>query len=266
MVSDVSPLHWQYGALARFHKHELIDSLLYDNYSTLSLGYAGLYECVKAITGKSHTDSEAKPFALDVMKKMNAKCAEWRQAENISYSLYGTPIESTTDKFARSLQNRFGKIEGITDHGYVTNSYHVNVREKIDPFTKLKFESEFQELSPGGAISYIETGHLDHNLDAVLEVMKYIYDNILYAELNTKSDYCQVCNYSGDIQIVEKDNGELVWKCPQCGNEDFYKMNITRRVCGYLSSNLMSWGRTDEIRDRFVHLGGNGIVSCDCGC
>lgn len=232
-LSDVSPIHWQYGALARLKKGETIDSLLFNNYSTLSLGYAGLYECVKAMTGKSHTDADAKPFALAIMKKMNAKCAEWRQAENISYSLYGTPIESTTDKFAHCLQKRFGKIPGITDYDYITNSYHVNVREKIDPFTKLKFEAEFQALSPGGAISYIETGHLDNNIPAVLEVMKFIYDNILYAELNTKSDYCQVCGYNGDIQIAESNDGKLRWKCPNCGNDDFNKMNVARRTCGY---------------------------------
>ena len=258
-LSDVSPVHWQYGALARLKKGETIDKLLYNNYSTISLGYAGLYECVKAMTDKSHTDEIAKPFALDIMKKMNEKCAQWRKVENISYSLYGTPIESTTDKFAHCLQKRFGIIEGITDHQYITNSYHVNVREKIDPFKKLGFEAEFQALSPGGAISYIETGHLDNNIPAVLAVMKYIYDNILYAELNTKSDYCQVCDYTGDIQIVEKPNGKLIWKCPNCGNENFDKMNIARRVCGYISSNEFIQGRTDEIRDRFVHLGGNGF-------
>lgn len=231
-LSDVSPIHWQYGALARLKKGEPIDKLLFNNYSTLSLGYAGLYECVKAMTGKSHTDADAKPFALAIMKKMNEKCAEWRKAENISYSLYGTPIESTTDKFAKCLQKRFGKIVGVTDYDYITNSYHVNVREKIDPFTKLKFEAEFQALSPGGAISYIETGHLDNNIPAVLEVMKFIYDNILYAELNTKSDYCQVCGYSGDIHIVEKGD-KLIWQCPNCGNEDFNQMNVARRTCGY---------------------------------
>lgn len=231
-LSDVSPIHWQYGALARLQKGETIDKLLFNNYSTISLGYAGLYECVKALTGKSHTDDAAKGFALDIMKKMNEKCAEWRAAENIAYSLYGTPIESTTDKFAHCLQQRFGVIEGITDHDYITNSYHVNVREKIDPFTKLKFEAEFQELSPGGAISYIETGHLDNNIPAVLEVMKYIYDNILYAELNTKSDYCQECGYHGDIEPVRQGN-KWVWRCPNCGNTDPDKMNVARRTCGY---------------------------------
>lgn len=259
-LSDVSPIHWQYGALARLKKGETIDKLLYNNYSTISLGYAGLYECVKAMTGKSHTDDIAKPFALDIMKKMNEKCAQWRKAEHISYSLYGTPIESTTDKFARCLQKRFGIIEGITDHDYITNSYHVNVREKIDPFRKLSFEAEFQELSPGGAISYIETGHLDNNIPAVLAVMKYIYDNILYAELNTKSDYCQVCGYNGDIQIVEKPDKKLIWKCPNCGNTDFEKMNIARRTCGYIGTNDFIQGRKAEIRDRYVHLGGNGII------
>lgn len=231
-LSDVSPIHWQYGALARLKKGEKIDKLLYGGYSTISLGYAGLYECVKAITGKSHTDDAAKDFALDIMRKMNEKCAEWRAAENIAYSLYGTPIESTTDKFAHCLQKRFGIIEGITDHDYITNSYHVNVREKIDPFTKLKFEAEFQALSPGGAISYIETGHLDNNIPAVLAVMKYIYDNILYAELNTKSDYCQECGYNGDIDVV-KQGDKWVWRCPNCGNTNPDKMNVARRTCGY---------------------------------
>lgn len=232
VLTDVSPLHWQYGALARLEKGEVIDPLLFDNYSTLSLGYAGLYECVKAITGKSHTDETSKDFALKIMKKMNEKCSTWRAEENISYSLYGTPIESTTEKFARALKKRFGTVDGKEYFDYITNSYHVNVREKIDPFTKLKFESEFQELSPGGAISYIETGHLDNNIPAVLEVMKYIYDNILYAELNTKSDYCQVCGYNGDIQVVEQ-NEKLIWKCPNCGNTDPNKMNVARRTCGY---------------------------------
>ena len=257
-LSDVSPIHWQYGALARLQKGEKIDKLLHGNYSTLSLGYAGLYECVKAMTGKSHTDEEAKPFALAVMQKMNDKCAEWKAAEDIGYSLYGTPIESTTYKFAQCLQERFGVIEGITDHDYITNSYHVNVREKIDPFTKLKFESEFQVLSPGGAISYVETSNLSHNIDAVLEVLKYIYDNIIYAELNTKSDYCQVCGYDGEIQIIEDENtGKLIWECPNCKNRDQRKMNVARRTCGYIGSNWWGQGRTAEIRDRVVHLGGN---------
>ena len=262
-LSDVSPIHWQYGALARLKKGETIDKLLYNNYCTISLGYAGLYECVKAMTGKSHTDAVAKDFALSIMKKMNVKCTEWRAAENISYSLYGTPIESTTDKFAHCLQKRFGIIEGITDHDYITNSYHVNVREKIDPFTKLKFESEFQALSPGGAISYIETGHLDNNIPAVLEVMKYIYDNILYAELNTKSDYCQECGYHGDIEPV-KQGDKWVWRCPNCGNTDPDKMNVARRTCGYIGTNYWITGRTEEIRDRYVHLGGDGIRTI-CG-
>ena len=259
-VTDASPLHWQHGALARFNKGEVIDPLLFNNYSTLSLGYAGLYECIKALTGKSHTDDKAKEFALDIMRKMNEKCSQWRSEENISYSLYGTPIESTTEKFAKGLKKRFGTIDGENSFDYITNSYHVNVREQIDPFTKLKFESEFQELSPGGAISYIETGHLDNNIPAVLEVMKYIYDNILYAELNTKSDYCQVCGYNGDIQIVERD-GKLIWKCPNCGNEDTNKMNVARRTCGYIGTNMWNNGRTAEIKDRYVHLGGNGIDS-----
>lgn len=256
--SDVSPIHWQYGALARLEKGETIDKLLHGGYSTLSLGYAGLYECVKAITGHSHTDDEAKDFALAVMQKMNDKCKEWKTAENIDYSLYGTPIESTTYKFAQCLKDRFGVIEDITDHDYITNSYHVNVREEIDPFTKLKFESDFQLLSPGGAISYIETSNLSNNIDAVLEVIKYIYDNIIYAELNTKSDYCQVCGYDGEIQIVEEDD-KLIWECPNCGNRDQKKMNVARRTCGYIGSQFWNQGRTEEIKDRFVHLGGGEL-------
>lgn len=257
-LSDASPIHWQYGALARLQKGETIDKLLHGNYSTLSLGYAGLYECVKAMTGKSHTDEESKPFALSVMQKMNDKCAEWKKAEDIGYSLYGTPIESTTQKFAECLQKRFGVIEGITDHDYITNSYHVNVREKIDPFTKLRFESEFQLLSPGGAISYVETSNLDRNIPAVLEVIKFIYDNIIYAELNTKSDYCQVCGYDGEIQIIEDEtSGRLIWECPNCKNRDQRKMNVARRTCGYIGSNWWGQGRTAEIKDRVVHLGGN---------
>ena len=252
--SDVSPVHFQYGAIARLKKGEPIDKLLFGGYSTISLGYAGLYECVKAMTGKSHTDEEAKPFAIAIMKKLNEKCAEWKKEENIDYSVYGTPLESTTGKFATCLQERFGKIEGITDHGYITNSYHVNVREHIDAFTKLKFESEFQKLSPGGCISYIETSNLDRNIPAVLEVIKYIYDNIMYAELNTKSDYCQVCGFDGEIQVYENENGKLGWKCPNCGNTDQSKMNIARRTCGYIGTNGWSIGRTEEIRDRFVHL------------
>ena len=253
-LSDVSPIHWQYGALARLKKGEKIDKLLHGGYSTLSLGYAGLYECVKAMTGKSHTDEEAKPFALAVMQKMNDKCAEWKKAENIDYSLYGTPIETTTEKFAKCLQKRFGVIEGITDHNYITNSYHVNVREQIDPFTKLKFEAEFQKLSPGGAISYIETSNLDRNLDAVLAVIQFIYENIIYAELNTKSDYCQVCGYDGEIKIVEE-NEKLIWECPNCGNRNQDTLNVSRRTCGYIGSNFWGQGRTEEIKDRVVHLG-----------
>lgn len=257
-LSDVSPIHWQHGALARLEKGETIDKLLHGGYSTLSLGYAGLYECVKAMTGKSHTDKESKPFALRIMKYMNDKCSEWKKKENIDYSLYGTPIESTTEKFAKSLQKRFGIIEGITDHNYITNSYHVNVREHIDPFTKLKFESEFQALSPGGCISYIETSNLGNNIPAVLEVIKYIYDNIMYAELNTKSDYCQVCGFDGEIQIIKDENtGKLIWECPNCKNRNQNKMNVARRTCGYIGANFWGQGRTDEIKDRYVHLGGN---------
>lgn len=255
-LSDASPIHWQYGALARLEKGQPIDELLHNNYSTLSLGYAGLYECVLALTGKSHTDEHAKPLALKIMQHMNDKCAQWRAAESVSYSLYGTPIETTTDKFAKCLKKRFGEIEGITDHKYITNSYHVNVREHIDPFTKLDFESEFQVLSPGGAISYIETANLDRNIDAVLEVIKYIYDHIIYGELNTKSDYCQVCGYDGEIHIHEdEEQDKLYWKCPNCGNTDQAKLNVARRTCGYIGSNWWAQGRTEEIRDRYVHLG-----------
>ena len=255
-ISDMSPIHWQYGALARLKKGEKIDKLLYGGYSTISLGYAGLYECVKYMTGKSHTDPEAKPFALSIMQHMNDKCTEWKEAENIDYSLYGTPLESTTYKFAKCLQKRFGIIPDVTDHDYITNSYHVNVREHIDAFTKLKFESEFQKLSPGGAISYVEVPNMQHNIPAVLSVMQFIYDNIMYAELNTKSDYCQVCGYDGEIKIVE-DNGKLVWECPNCGNRDQSKMNVARRTCGYIGSNFWNQGRTQEIRDRVVHLSDN---------
>lgn len=254
-ISDVSPIHWQYGAIARLQKGETIDKLLYGGYCTISLGYAGLYECVLAMTGKSHTDKEAKAFALEVMQKLNDKCKEWKEEEHIDYSVYGTPIESTTYKFAKALQKRFGVIKDITDHDYITNSYHVNVREKIDAFTKLKFESEFQKLSPGGAISYVETSNLSHNIDAVMEVLKYIYDNIMYAELNTKSDYCQVCGYDGEISIKESESGRLYWECPNCGNKDQRKMNVCRRTCGYLGSQFWNQGRTEEIKDRFVHLG-----------
>ena len=255
-LSDASPIHWQHGALARLEKGEPIDKLLYGGYSTISLGYAGLYECVKAMTGKSHTDPEAKQFALDVMQYMNDKCKQWKAAENMDYSLYGTPIESTTYKFAKCLQKRFGVIEGITDKGYITNSYHVHVTEEIDAFTKLKFESEFQQLSPGGAISYIEIANLSDNIPAVMTVLKYIYDNIMYAELNTKSDYCQVCGWDKEIEIVQNEHGKLVWRCPNCGNTDKGKMNIARRTCGYIGLNDWNQGRTQEIKERYVHLGG----------
>ena len=251
--SDVAPILWQYGALARLKKGEVIDKLLYNGYSTISLGYAGLYECVKYMTGKSHTDPSATPFALSVMQKMNDKCKEWKQAENIDYSLYGTPLESTTYKFAKCLQHRFGVIDGITDKGYITNSYHVHVTENINAFDKLKFEAQFQHLSPGGAISYVEVPDMQDNLPAVLEVMKFIYDNIIYAELNTKSDYCQVCGWDGEIQIVE-DHGKLIWKCPKCGNTDQDKMNVARRTCGYIGTQFWNQGRTQEIRDRVLHL------------
>ena len=252
-LSDVAPILWQYGALARLEKGEPIDKLLYNGYSTISLGYAGLYECVKYMTGKSHTDPSATPFALSIMQKMNDKCKEWKTAENIDYSLYGTPLESTTYKFAKCLQKRFGIIPGITDKGYITNSYHVHVTEEIDAFTKLKFEAQFQHLSPGGAISYVEVPDMQNNLPAVLEVMKFIYDNIIYAELNTKSDYCQVCGWDGEIQIVEE-NGKLIWKCPKCGNTDQSKMNVARRTCGYIGTQFWNQGRTQEIRDRVLHL------------
>ena len=251
--SDVAPILWQYGALARLKKGEVIDKLLYNGYSTISLGYAGLYECVKYMTGKSHTDPSATPFALSVMQKMNDKCKEWKQAENIDYSLYGTPLESTTYKFAKCLQHRFGVIDGITDKGYITNSYHVHVTENINAFDKLKFEAQVQHLSPGGAISYVEVPDMQDNLPAVLEVMKFIYDNIIYAELNTKSDYCQVCGWDGEIQIVE-DHGKLIWKCPKCGNTDQDKMNVARRTCGYIGTQFWNQGRTQEIRDRVLHL------------
>ena len=252
-LSDAAPILWQYGALARLKKGEPIDALLYNGYSTISLGYAGLYECVKYMTGKSHTDPEATPFALDVMQKMNDKCKEWKTAENIDYSLYGTPLESTTYKFAKCLQRRFGIIEGITDKGYITNSYHVHMAEEIDAFTKLKFEAQFQHLSPGGAISYVEVPDMQNNIPAVLQVMKFIYDNIIYAELNTKSDYCQVCGWDGEIQIVEEQD-KLVWKCPKCGNTDQNKMNVARRTCGYIGTQFWNQGRTQEIRDRVLHL------------
>ncbi len=251
--SDAAPILWQYGALARLKKGEKIDKLLYGGYSTISLGYAGLYECVKYMTGKSHTDAGAKPFALSVMQHMNDKCNEWKAAENMDYSLYGTPLESTTYKFAKCLQKRFGIIPGITDKNYITNSYHVHVSEKIDAFTKLKFESEFQKLSPGGAISYVEVPNMQDNLEAVMSVLQFIYDNIMYAELNTKSDYCQVCGYDGEIKIVE-DDGKLVWECPKCGNRDQNKLNVARRTCGYIGTQFWNQGRTQEIKDRVLHL------------
>ncbi len=252
-LSDAAPILWQYGALARLKKGEKIDKLLHGGYSTISLGYAGLYECVKYMTGKSHTDAEAKPFALSVMQHMNDCCKAWKQAENMDYSLYGTPLESTTYKFASCLQKRFGIIPGITDKNYITNSYHVHVSENIDAFTKLKFESEFQELSPGGAISYIEVPNMQDNLEAVMSVLQFIYDNIMYAELNTKSDYCQCCGYDGEIRIVE-DDGKLVWECPKCGNRDQSKLNVARRTCGYIGTQFWNQGRTQEIRDRVLHL------------
>ena len=251
--SDVAPILWQHGAIARLSKGEVIDKLLYDNYSTISLGYAGLYECVKYMTGFSHTASEGKPFALRVMEYMNEKCASWRKVENISYSLYGTPLESTTYKFAKTLKARFGVVEGITDHDYVTNSYHVCVRERINAFDKLKFEAEFQALSPGGAISYVEVPDMQRNLEAVLSVMQFIYENIMYAELNTKSDYCQACGFDGEIKIVEEE-GKLFWECPNCHNRDQSKMNVARRTCGYIGTQFWNHGRTDEIRDRVLHL------------
>ena len=252
-TSDAAPILWQYGALARLKKGECIDKLLYGGYSTISLGYAGLYECVKYMTGKSHTDPSATPFALSIMKKMNEKCQEWKTAENIDYSLYGTPLESTTYKFAKCLQKRFGVVEGITDKGYITNSYHVHVTEPIDAFRKLEFEAQFQHLSPGGAISYVEVPDMQNNIPAVLEVMKFIYDHIIYAELNTKSDYCQVCGWDGEIEVVEED-GKLIWKCPQCGNTDQDKMNVARRTCGYIGTQFWNQGRTQEIKDRVLHL------------
>lgn len=255
-ISNVSPIHWQYGAIARLQKGEKIDKLLENGYSTISLGYAGLYECCMAMFGKSHTDPAVKPFALSVMQYLNDKCAEWKAKEHLGYSVYGTPMETTTYKFAKCLRDRFGVIKEVTDHDYITNSYHVNVREPIDPFTKLQFESEFQLLSPGGAISYIECADMTKNIDAVMAVIQFIYDNIMYAELNTKSDYCQVCGYDGEIKIVT-DNGRLEWECPNCGNRDKTKMNVTRRTCGYLGSQFWNQGRTEEIRDRFIHLGGD---------
>ncbi len=252
-LSDAAPILWQYGACARLKKGEPIDKLLYGGYSTISLGYAGLYECVKYMTGKSHTDPSATPFALEIMHRLNAACKEWKAQHNIDFSLYGTPLESTTYKFAKCLQKRFGVIEGITDKGYITNSYHVHVTEPIDAFKKLEFEAQFQHLSPGGAISYVEVPDMQNNLDAVLEVMKFIYDHIIYAELNTKSDYCQVCSWDGEIEVVEED-GKLIWKCPQCGNTDQDKMNVARRTCGYIGTQFWNQGRTQEIKDRVLHL------------
>ncbi len=252
-LSDAAPILWQYGALARLKKGEVIDKLLFGGYSTISLGYAGLYECTKYMTGKSHTDEEAKPFALAVMQHMNDKCKEWKKKENIDFSLYGTPLESTTYKFSKCLQQRFGIIPGVTDKNYITNSYHVHVSEKIDAFTKLKFESEFQQLSPGGAISYVEVPNMQDNIPAVISVMQYIYENIMYAELNTKSDFCQVCGYDGEIQIAEED-GKLLWECPHCHNRDQAKMNVARRTCGYIGTQFWNQGRTQEIKDRVLHL------------
>lgn len=253
-MSDAAPILWQHGALARLKKGETIDKLLFNGYSTISLGYAGLYECTKYMTGKSHTDDEGKPFALKVMQYMNDACAKWKAEENIDYSIYGTPLESTTYKFSKCLQKRFGKIKGVTDRNYITNSYHVHVSEEIDAFTKLKFESEFQALSPGGAISYVEVPNMQDNIPAVLQVMRFIYDNIMYAELNTKSDYCQCCGYDGEIKIVENADGKLIWRCPNCGNEDQDKMNVARRTCGYIGTQFWNQGRTQEIKERVLHL------------
>ncbi len=254
-MSDAAPILWQHGALARLKKGETIDRLLFDGYSTISLGYAGLYECTKYMTGKSHTDADGgKPFALSVMQYMNDACNKWKKEENIDYSIYGTPLESTTYKFAKQLQKRFGIIPGVTDRNYITNSYHVHVAEEIDAFTKLKFESEFQALSPGGAISYVEVPNMQDNIPAVLQVMKFIYDNIMYAELNTKSDYCQCCGYDGEIKIVENEDGKLIWRCPKCGNEDQDKMNVARRTCGYIGTQFWNQGRTQEIKERVLHL------------
>ena len=253
-VSDVAPILWQNGALARLKKGETIDKLLFDGYSTISLGYAGLYEMCMRMLGKSHTDPEAKPFALSVMQRLNDKCKEWKEAENISYSVYGTPMESTTYKFAKCLQKRFGIIPGVTDKNYITNSYHVHVTEKIDAFSKLKFESEFQKLSPGGAISYIEVPNMQTNIPAVLSVLQYIYENIMYAELNTKSDFCEVCGYDGEIKIIEDETGKLVWECPNCGNRDQDKLFVARRTCGYIGTQFWNQGRTQEIKDRVLHL------------
>ena len=252
--SDVAPILWQHGALARLKKGEKIDELLHGGYSTISLGYAGLCECVRYMTGKSHTDPTATPFALEVMQHMNDVCAKWKEEQNVDFSLYGTPLESTTYKFAKCLQKRFGIIPGVTDRNYITNSYHVHVTEEIDAFDKLKFESQFQKLSPGGAISYVEVPNMQDNLEAVLAVMKYIYENIMYAELNTKSDYCQECGYSGEIQIVTDEHNKLVWECPNCGNRNQDKMNVARRTCGYIGTQFWNQGRTQEIKERVLHL------------
>ena len=264
-VSDVAPILWQNGALARLKKGETIDKLLFDGYSTISLGYAGLYEMCMRMLGKSHTDPEAKPFALAVMQRLNDKCKEWKEAENISYSVYGTPMESTTYKFAKCLQKRFGIIPGVTDKNYITNSYHVHVTEKIDAFSKLKFESEFQKLSPGGAISYIEVPNMQTNIPAVLSVLQYIYENIMYAELNTKSDFCEVCGYDGEIKIIEDETGKLVWECPNCGNRDQDKLFVARRTCGYIGTQFWNQGRTQEIKDRVLHLTTRSSVSIEDG-
>ena len=252
-LSDVAPILWQYGALARLEKGEPIDKLLYGGYSTISLGYAGLYECVKYMTGKSHTDPAATPFALSVMQYLNDACKKWKEKHNIDFSLYGTPLESTTYKFAKCLQKRFGIVHGINDKGYITNSYHIHVTEEIDAFSKLAFEAQFQQLSPGGAISYVEVPNMQQNLEAVLQVMRFIYDNIMYAELNTKSDFCQECGWDGEIEIVEVD-GKLIWKCPKCGNTDQAKMNVARRTCGYIGTQYWNQGRTQEIKERVLHL------------
>jgi ribonucleoside-triphosphate reductase len=252
--SDVAPILWQYGALARLKKGETIDKLLYNGYSTISLGYAGLCECTRYMTGKSHTDPSATPFAMEVMKRLNAACAKWKEEEHIDFSIYGTPLESTTYKFAKCLQKRFGIIPGVTDKNYITNSYHVHVTEPINAFDKLKFEAQFQELSPGGAISYVEVPDMTDNIDAVLSVMQYIYDHIMYAELNTKSDYCQKCDYHGEIQIVTDKDGKLIWKCPNCGNTDQDTMNVARRTCGYIGTQFWNQGRTQEIKERVLHL------------
>lgn len=252
--SNIAPILWQHGAIARLEKDETIDKLLTNGYSTISLGYAGLYECTMHMIGKSHTEEEGKEFALKVMQYINDKCNKWKAEENIDYSVYGTPLETTTYKFAKCLQKRFGKIENVTDHDYITNSYHVNVREKIDAFTKLKFESEFQKLSPGGAISYVEIPNMQNNIEAVLSLIDFIYENIMYAELNTKSDYCQCCGFSGEMEITEDEKGFLDWRCPNCGNTDHNKLNIARRTCGYIGSNFWNQGRTQEIKERVLHL------------